>query len=323
MNLKEVILLTLAVCQSVSSRKALSELLVRIDEHISHESCHSTLNNLDSLISSSSEQLFNLTQIQLRQVTVVLPGSWHNTPCVMGLPLATMSSSTQETDVLIKKTSFSQINPVQFGGCGVRSLRVILPHQRLDSSGQNETRDASLELVQALLKHEFGYFDTHGRVDDLQFPESYKLGSDQYENCNTDPFTDTDYSKEAPTKQNLMCQNQSPMSVIKSGLISESETSVPSMDMVSNRPRIEYVISQTTRHLLVLDRSQQSKHVWKHLRHALYRYNTTHHCCNWFLITRGSNAITRNAINVIASINCEKNNMPKDTIFNGLQLQSY
>ena len=273
MNLKEVILLTFALFQSVSSRKALSQLLVRIDEHISQESCHSTLNNLDSLISSSSEQLYNLTQIQLRQVTVVLPLSWHNTPCVMGLPLATTSSTSSENDVLIKKTDHSKISPLQFGGCGVRSRRVILPHQRLDSSGKNETRDASLELVQALLKHEFGYFDTHGRVDDLQFPETYNLGSSEYENCNTDPFTDTDYKKEAPTKQNLMCQNQSPMSVIKSVLISESdETSVPvDPAMVSNRPRIEYVISQTTRHLLVLDRSQQSKHVWKHLRHALYR----------------------------------------------------
>ena len=87
--------------------------------------------------------------------------------------------------------------------------------------------------------------------------------------CSLDLLNDTDYNTEAPTQQNLLCQEQSPLSVIKSGLISESEKS--DVMAVGRSPIVEYVISQKTRHLLVLDRSQQSKHVWKHLRNALYR----------------------------------------------------
>ena len=284
MNLKAVILLfqwTLVV-----KPKRLSQIHVRIDDQVPHDSCHSTLSNLDNLISAASGHMYNVTRVQVETVTVTLPHTWHNTSCVLNLPLVQLAAGARaDSDIVIKNIPDDRIKTIQYGGCGVRSRGVILPHQRLGRNQNNVTRNSSYELMQALLKHEFGYFDTHGRAADLRFPELYNIGDVEFENCNSDPFKDTDYSQEAPTKQNLMCQNQSPMSVIKSSLISEAE-SQPTENlgtMMSSRPRIEYVISQTTRHLLVLDRSQQSKHVWKHLHNALYRYY-----CNWFLITMGS-----------------------------------
>ena len=107
---------------------------------------------------------------------------------------------------------------------------------------------------------------------------------------------DKDYNTEAPTQQNLLCQEQSPLRLIKSGLISESEKS-DVMAVVGRSPIVEYVISQKTRHLLVLDRSQQSKHVWKHLRNALYRYRVTSQSHSVLLLDiRIELAISRNVI---------------------------
>ena len=134
-------------------------------------------------------------------------------------------------------------------------------------------------MLISLLKYEFGYFNTQpSGLNELKFPESNESNetsemSSEPETCSGDPFDDTAYNTEAPTQQNLLCQEQSPLSVIKSGLISESENS--DVRSEGRSPIVEYVISQKTRHLLVLDRSQQSKHVWKHLRNALYRYTVT------------------------------------------------
>ena len=255
----------------------LSHLTVSIDDQIPVTECHSTLANLDSLIARTSAELATLShhQLDVRTVRVTLPRSWNNDSCVRDLPLSSLAS-VKEADILVKDIKDTDIQTVQFGGCGVRGRRVILPHNRIIPQ-KNETGSStsSTDLLHSLLKHEFGYFDTHGRVDDpTQFPELYKVGEETGEagNCNRDPFSDADYKKEAPTKQNLMCQEQSPMSVIASRLQKEiSEEERPEMIIPAQGPRFEYLIRHSQRTLLVLDRSQESKHVWKHLHNALYR----------------------------------------------------
>ena len=259
------------------STSPLSHLTVRIDDQIPQSECHSTLNNLDSLISETSAELRNISiNMSIRRVIVVLPAAWHNATCVLGLPRASLASIPQEADILVKDSLDTDIRTLQYGGCGVRSRRVILPRSRLliPRLQNNETRASSTDLLHSLLKHEFGYFDTRtGRGDGPLFPELYKVGEEaELENCNRDPLSDADYKKEAPTKQNLMCQEQSPMSVITSSLqkrISEEER--PGMVPDGRGPRYEYVIRHSERHLLVLDRSQESKQVWKHLHNALHR----------------------------------------------------
>ena len=256
--------------------RPLSHLSVSIDDQIPVTECHSTLANLDTLISQTSSELATLShqELNIQTVTVTLPRSWNNASCIQGLPLSSLTS-IKEADILVKDIEDTDIKTLQFGGCGVRGRRVILPHSRVIPQ-QNDSTSSSTDLLHSLLKHEFGYFDTHGRVDDptAQISELYKVGEDG--NCNRDPFSDADYKTEAPTKQNLMCQEQSPKSVIASRLlqqkrISEEERPEHKMMIPAQGPSISYLIRQSQRTLLVLDRSQESKHVWKHLHNALYR----------------------------------------------------
>ena len=243
----------------------LSHIAVSIDDQISPSSCQTTLDGLHALLTGAQRQLYNKTNTEIQRVTISLPRSWYDTPCVRGLTLTRASS--QSPDIVILPTS-SPIRTVQYGGCGVRGKRILLPHSRVENRG-NETRDVT-DLLISLLKYEFGYFNTQpSGINELKFPESKKTSEREPEMCSPDPLNDTDYNTEAPTQQNLLCQEQSPLSVIKSGLIGESEKS--DVEPLGRSPIVEYVISQKTRHLLVLDRSQQSKHVWKHLRNALYR----------------------------------------------------
>ena len=269
-------MMSLMVGLTVTTRP-MSHITLSIDDQIPVTECHETLANLDTLISRTSSELANIShQLDIKTVRVTLPRSWHNHSCVRDLPLSSLAS-VKEADILVKDIKDTDIQTLQFGGCGVRGRRVILPHNRIipqkNETGSSSTSSSSTDLLHSLMKHEFGYFDTHGRVDDpSQFPELNKVGeeTEKVGNCNRDPFSDADYKTEAPTKQNLMCQEQSPMSVIASRLqkeISEEERA----EMIIPAPRFEYLIRHSRRTLLVLDRSQESKHVWKHLHNALYR----------------------------------------------------
>ena len=69
-----------------------------------------------------------------------------------------------------------------------------------------------------------------------------------------------------------MCQEQSPLSLIQSALSEEDEEEEEdSIISPSSAPVLEYSLTTSVRHVLVLDRSQQSRHVWKHLHNALHR----------------------------------------------------
>ena len=266
-----VILLT--VLSSSQSQGQLSHIRVSIDNQISASSCEATLASLHTLLTGARTELYNKTNINTERVTISLPRSWSSSPCVQGLSLTRATPGAP--DLVVLSSPNTEIRTVQYGGCGVRGKRIILPHQRVENS-KNVTRDVT-DLFISLLKYEFGYFSTQAPpspANEVKFSESNTTSEMEAESCSRDPLNDKDYNTEAPTQQNLLCQEQSPLRLIKSGLISESEKS-DVMAVVGRSPIVEYVISQKTRHLLVLDRSQQSKHVWKHLRNALYRYTVT------------------------------------------------
>ena len=266
-----VVLLTVLSWGSLvadTSVEHLSHIRVSIEDQIAPSSCQTTLDGLHTLLTGAAIQLYNKTNTAVQRVTVSLPRSWYSSPCVQGLALT--RAGPQSPDIVVLNSAETDIKTVQFAGCGQRGKRILLPHQRVERR-ENVTRDVT-DLLISLLKYEFGYFNTQPSVvDELNFPESNQTSEmlAEPERCSPDPLNDTDYNTEAPTQQNLLCQEQSPLSVIKSGLISESENS--DVRSEGRSPIVEYVISQKTRHLLVLDRSQQSKHVWKHLRNALYR----------------------------------------------------
>lgn len=254
------VILSLLVSTVVTSHP-LSRVSITIDSSVSSSQCQETLRHLDSLLHHTSHSLFNVTGVDISRVTVVLPPSWDTSDCTQGLNPAT-SAPAQDSDILITQTPSNNIKTVQFGGCGVKSRRVILPHHKLHKV-QSEIGSFSTELLESLLKHEFGVFGAVSGLteSDPQIAED----STRDENCNEDPFGDTD----TEATQNILCQEQSALDVIQSRLNSEhNQESVT----FNGSPSIEYLISQPPRrHLLVLDRSQQSKHAWKHLRNALYR----------------------------------------------------
>ena len=249
------VILSLLV-SSVVSIHPLSHVSITIDSSVSSSQCQETLRHLDSLLHHTSHSLYNVTGVDISRVRVVLPPSWDTADCTQGLNMAT-SVLAQDSDILITQTPSKHIKTVQFGGCGVKSRRVILPHHKLHKV-QSEMGSLHTELLESLLKHEFGVF---GAVSD---PQIIAEDSTRDENCNEDPFGDTD----TEAAQNILCQEQSALEMIQSRI----KTSQHNQESFNGSPSIEYMISQQPRrHLLVLDRSQQSKHAWKHLRNALYR----------------------------------------------------
>ena len=249
--------------------KPLSHLTVSISEQIPQESCLSALHNLNHLVSSSSEKLQKLTSLQIHRVTVILPTSWYNTTCTEGILLSSISGALSTPDIFISHQKKGSIGVTQFAGCGKKGKDITIPVDTLeDSFNKTET---SVDLLDSLLKYQFGVFSTHGEPN-TKFPETYSVGDQIFQNCKVDDDEESSYDATAPTKQNLLCNENSPLSVIQSFLPDLQEQDLhPEYRTSFKSPKFEYVIKQRTRYLLVLDRSMQAEHVWKHLHNALYR----------------------------------------------------
>ena len=272
--------MTVVTGLGVEARRPLRHLSVRLDPRLPSGACHETLHGLQQLLATTQLQLAAVSpQLQLARVRVELPRAWRNTACVRNLDISNSNNNNdEEADVVITETRDPAVRALQYGGCGVRGRRVILPLASLLGNVTGAANTTSTSFLRSLLKHEFGFFSTHGGAEDARFPELYRAGAEERENCNTDPVSDSSgYDGEAPTLHNLMCQEQSPLSLIQSVLAEEEEEeeeekedSIISSPSAS-APVLEYSLTTSVRHVLVLDRSQQSRHVWKHLHNALHR----------------------------------------------------
>ena len=268
--MKLLLILTISVMTTMQRQsKPLSHLTVSLSEQIPQQSCLSALHNLNHLMSSSSEKLQKLTSLQIHRVTVILPPSWYNTTCTEGIFLSSISGALSSSDIFISNEKKGSIGVTQFAGCGKKGKDITIPVDTLeDSFNKTET---SLELLDSLLKYQFGVFSTHGETN-TKFPETYSIGDQIFQNCKINDDEETSYDAMAPTQQNLLCNEHSPISVIKSFLPDLQEQDLhPEYRTIFKSPKFEYAISQRTRYLLVLDRSMQAGHVWKHLHNALYR----------------------------------------------------
>ena len=272
------LLLTVVTGLGVEARRPLRHLSVRLDPRLPSGACHETLHGLQQLLATTQLQLAAVSpQLQLARVRVELPRAWRNTACVRNLDISNSNSNSnndEEADVVITETRDPAVRALQYGGCGVRGRRVILPLASLLGNVTGAANTTSTSFLRSLLKHEFGFFSTHGGAEDARFPELYRAGAEERENCNTDPVSDSSgYDGEAPTLHNLMCQEQSPLSLIQSALAEEEEEEEEDsiISPSPSAPVLEYSLTTSVRHVLVLDRSQQSRHVWKHLHNALHR----------------------------------------------------
>ena len=239
-----------------SSNKPLSHITVSISPEIPQGSCQNLLKDLQTSLASSSRMLHNMTGLQIHKVTVILPSSWLISNCsINGISSSSSTSTFFPSDIIVSNKPTDRISVVQYGQCGEKGRHLIIPVDSVNGS--------SRKILDALLRYQFGFFDTYGQVDDERFPEKYTLGEDEVENCESCRFDESCYDAAAPTKQNLLCNGRSPISVIRSNIKQD--------ESLFSAPQMEFVTFKRSRYILVLDRSKQSKKIWNSLHNALYR----------------------------------------------------
>ena len=232
------------------------DLTVSLSSQLREESCNHILKNLQTSLTSSSRMLFNLTNHQIHKVTVIIPPSWLKSNCSSDLQLSTVSSASSSPDIRLTNKNTKMISVAQYGPCGEKAKDIEIPVIALENSAEN--------ILEALLKYQFGIFTSRGQKDDARFPEIYRLQEDEaVKNCGRCRFNESCYDDIAPTQHNLLCYGQSPISIIRSkGLAHEG---------VFFAPKMEYMISEGSRYILILDRSTQAENLWIHLHNDLYR----------------------------------------------------
>ena len=237
---------------------ALPALTVWVDPALPRHNCSATLHSLQQLLTATSLQFHNITGENIVRVEVELPPGWSG--CTAGLSPASRPAPASPDILLTGQPGPTAVTSRQFGGCGVAGRGVSLPASLLH---RNTTTS---QLLSSLLQHRYGVFSTHGSTEDpTRFPETFSLTGQQVDNCAEYDWTEkAGYDSTAPTPHNLLCEGRSPLAVVR-------ETSPASAPQLYTAPQLEFSITESTRYLLVLDRSEQSKHVWEHLYNALYR----------------------------------------------------
>ena len=237
------------------AQQPLSHLTVSLSPQLSEKSCKFLIDNLENRLTETSRMLHNMTGLQFEKVTVVLPSFWYHSNCSSNLPLSSISSASSSPDIILSEEDRNSISVVQFGSCGEKAKHIYLPANALNNSSDS--------FFDAILNYQFGVFTSNNQMYDVRFPETYKIGEKEFTNCELCNFEESCYDSAAPTKQNLLCGEKSPLSVIKSNVELDEKAFLV--------PTVEYVISETTRYILVLDRSLQAESLWKNLHNALYR----------------------------------------------------
>ena len=128
----------------------------------------------------------------------------------------------------------------------------------------NLTLEHGKELATSLTQATFGTFQTVGQEGSARYPESYSLGKEQMSSCGQGS-----YDREAPTPQNLLCEEQSPDEIVRAAL-------PPPMAAAPGPPQPPVVTfwtpaSTATLYILLLDRSNSMdiNRRWRNLHNAL------------------------------------------------------
>merc|ERR1719483_407239 len=173
------------------------------------------------MLTSTSHLLKEETSTPISTITIILPASLLNTPCISNLSLSQVTNKPADIFLTERDPVFGSVPfSVQHGGCGERGSHVILPIDSLVQS-ENVTDDTILQFSSAAVSHLYGVFPTHGFGNDSRYPDTYQVGEVVLDNTgcslkNKLLCSDDLYDKFAPTKQNLLCNNKSPRSLVTS-----------------------------------------------------------------------------------------------------------
>ena len=115
-------------------------------------------------------------------------------------------------------------------------------------------------------------FTTHGYKNDSLYPATYSLAEVVLENLDCRPHQSLfcsphSYQHSAPTKQNLLCEERSPLEFITRAPSPTSSLHSPQSSRV-----IRYVSHLATRYVLLLDRSERMARNdrWDNMHNALF-----------------------------------------------------
>ena len=131
-----------------------------------------------------------------------------------------------------------------------------------------------LSLSAALVSHLYGVFPTHGFSSDPAFPLSYSRAEVTLDNTDCRQQGELfcsphSYPASAPTKQNLLCDNLSPLDIVTSHVTARGGVHVSQPEKTRD---IRYVSHVATRYILVLDRSDNMNKNgrWNNVHNALF-----------------------------------------------------
>ena len=130
-----------------------------------------------------------------------------------------------------------------------------------------------MSLSAALVSHLYGVFPTHGFSADPAFPLVYSRAEVTLDNTDCRAAGELfcsphSYPASAPTKQNLLCDNTSPLDIVTAAVTSRGGVTVSEMP----RDIVRYVSHVATRYILVLDRSDMMNKNgrWNNVHNALF-----------------------------------------------------
>ena len=122
------------------------------------------------------------------------------------------------------------------------------------------------------MSHLYGVFTTHGYKNDSLYPATYTVAEVVLENLDCRPHQSLfcsphSYPHSAPTKQNLLCGEKSPLELVT--------RAPPPLGSGFSKPpsRVVRFVSQlATRYVLLLDRSDRmARHGrWNNMHNALF-----------------------------------------------------
>lgn len=230
----KVIVLLVSITEIISAKvEPREKLTLRIGEHITSKNCNQTLQNIQSILTETSQNIFNFTngRVQLKDITIQLPLSWQVDHCAP--PSAIVSNFNEEPDVKIS-SSHPLLGDlpwtIQFAGCQQAGKNIELPYEFV---GKNRTMaQKSSLLTKEWIKLRFGVFEEDGFDGDNLYPSSFVEGKSNMSNsacpdkhqgfCNG-----SIYNEDLPTKQNILCGRKSVKSIVDSELTPETPSTTP------------------------------------------------------------------------------------------------
>ena len=219
------------------------------------------------LLLSTSRRALEVTggRESVGQVEVELPAAWVEAACPPDRKMVSSVARMAPADLLVTETDL--LWTLQHGACAVRGHHINLPAQFLEFNITTELDTRAEQLLMEWTKLRFGVFEQSGFAEDPVYPESYTTGDTTHNTTGTcqDLFCPSQ-DKFAPTKQNIMCEGRSAMSVI-----TEQLKELPSnrTEVMSNMT-VRYVTQSKSSYVLVLDLAHSADR-WRNIKRALYR----------------------------------------------------